>query len=307
MNYGEVLSKAWKIIWKFKVLWIFGILAALGSGGGGNGGGRGNVSYSANNNNNFFNHNFSGQVGAWLANNWWVFVVAAVLIFLLIIVIIVLSTYGRIGLTRGGWEADEGAAKLTFAGLFAECGRYFWRIILLDLLIFLVTVVAGLVIAAGTLGVGVMTLGIGLVCLIPFFCLLVIAGWLVEIFVRLSVISIVGEDVGITEGLRRGWAIIQGHLAESIVMGLVLGIGSGILRFFIALPFLLAAVPLIPAFLSQTQQAFERGAIGAVIVICVWLPFAIFLSGVVESYVGTSWTLTYRRLTGRTATAVEVV
>ena len=38
MNYGEVLSRAWQIIWKYKVLWIFGILAGLGSGGGGSGG-----------------------------------------------------------------------------------------------------------------------------------------------------------------------------------------------------------------------------------------------------------------------------
>src|SRR5258706_12413885 len=57
INIGEVLTKAWKIVWKFKVLWIFGILASCGannnarfnnsfggnSGGGGKGGG-GNIS-----------------------------------------------------------------------------------------------------------------------------------------------------------------------------------------------------------------------------------------------------------------------
>ncbi len=36
MDYGEVLSKAWKIAWKFKVLWIFGILASCGQSRGGN-------------------------------------------------------------------------------------------------------------------------------------------------------------------------------------------------------------------------------------------------------------------------------
>ena len=39
MNFGEILTKAWKIIWKFKVLWIFGILASCGQGGGSGGGG----------------------------------------------------------------------------------------------------------------------------------------------------------------------------------------------------------------------------------------------------------------------------
>ncbi|MGZ9167228.1 MAG: hypothetical protein ACXW4U_18815, partial [Anaerolineales bacterium] len=38
-NFGEVLTRAWQIIWKHKVLWVFGILASCGRGGGGNGGG----------------------------------------------------------------------------------------------------------------------------------------------------------------------------------------------------------------------------------------------------------------------------
>ena len=49
MNYGEVLSSAWKTIWKHKVLWIFGILAGLGAGsGGGSASGRGNVNPNVN-------------------------------------------------------------------------------------------------------------------------------------------------------------------------------------------------------------------------------------------------------------------
>ena len=35
MDYGEVLSRAWRIIWKHKVLWIFGIMAGCTSGSGG--------------------------------------------------------------------------------------------------------------------------------------------------------------------------------------------------------------------------------------------------------------------------------
>jgi len=42
MDFGEILSKAWKTIWKHKILWLFGLLAgcsAASSGGGGGGGG----------------------------------------------------------------------------------------------------------------------------------------------------------------------------------------------------------------------------------------------------------------------------
>src|SRR5215204_6597599 len=32
-NFGEILTRAWQIIWKHKVLWVFGILASCGRGG----------------------------------------------------------------------------------------------------------------------------------------------------------------------------------------------------------------------------------------------------------------------------------
>ena len=38
-NFGEILTRAWQITWKYKVLWIFGILAGCTNGGGGGGGG----------------------------------------------------------------------------------------------------------------------------------------------------------------------------------------------------------------------------------------------------------------------------
>ena len=98
------------------------------------------------------------------------------------------------------------------------------------------------------------TLGLGVLCLIPFFCVLGIVGWVVEIIVRLAVIAITGEDLGVIEGLQRAWNTVRAHLGESIVMGLILGIGSGVVRFVIALPFLAAAIPLIPLMVNQTAR-----------------------------------------------------
>jgi hypothetical protein len=43
MDFGEVLTKAWKIIWKYKILWLFGIFVFLWGGGGGGGGGGGRI------------------------------------------------------------------------------------------------------------------------------------------------------------------------------------------------------------------------------------------------------------------------
>ncbi len=32
MNIGEVLTRAWQITWKYKVLWIFALFASLAGG-----------------------------------------------------------------------------------------------------------------------------------------------------------------------------------------------------------------------------------------------------------------------------------
>ena len=40
-NFGETLTRSWQIVWKHKVLWIFGILASCSRGGGGGSGGGG--------------------------------------------------------------------------------------------------------------------------------------------------------------------------------------------------------------------------------------------------------------------------
>ena len=41
MHYTDLIQRAWKITWRYKVLSIFGILLALASGGGGSGRGGG--------------------------------------------------------------------------------------------------------------------------------------------------------------------------------------------------------------------------------------------------------------------------
>ena len=54
-NFGEVLTRAWQIIWKHKVLWIFGILASCArGGGGGSSGGGGNSGYQTGSGDNPF-------------------------------------------------------------------------------------------------------------------------------------------------------------------------------------------------------------------------------------------------------------
>src|ERR1044071_8759070 len=132
-NFGEILTRAWKIIWKHKVLWIFGILASCGHssgnfnsnrGGGGNGGGVGNL---------------PPQVTQWF--NWieahmvTVIVIFVTVLCIVWIIVAFLSTVGKIGLIRGVQQAEGGAEHLIFGQLFSESMPYFWRMFGLSLIL----------------------------------------------------------------------------------------------------------------------------------------------------------------------------
>ena len=156
MNYSEVFSKAWKIIWKFKALWIFGILASCSrsrtSGFSGSSSGSGSTSW--------FNADgvLAGRVPSlpvnlqtWFLNfqrTWdaepWVILILVMAFLFVILALIVLSMFlgvlGRVGVARGAWLADDGEEKLGFSRIFNESKPYFWRVFLLFLLIFFVSV-----------------------------------------------------------------------------------------------------------------------------------------------------------------------
>jgi len=79
-NIGNILKRAWKILWNYKVLWVFGFLMVLtgangGSGGGGGGGGsynRGLSSTAGNNANNLpgMMSGWSNSMRLWLEQNF---------------------------------------------------------------------------------------------------------------------------------------------------------------------------------------------------------------------------------------------
>ncbi len=108
-NFGEVLTRAWQIIWKHKVLWIFGILAGCGRGsyrfnsssqGGGGEGGFGQLPPEL------------LRILQTIQENMTAFIVAGCILLLLIwAVMIFLGTIGRIGLIRGTFQTPMQVRK----------------------------------------------------------------------------------------------------------------------------------------------------------------------------------------------------
>ena len=140
-NFGEVLTRAWQIIWKNKVLWIFGILASCTRGNGGGGGGGGNTGYqfsSGDGQSPFSNQDFSRigqQIAEWVSENLWIIIAIIAGLFLVSLFFYFIGFVGKIGLIKGIYQAETGIESLNFGELFSGSLPYFWRVFGLNFLV----------------------------------------------------------------------------------------------------------------------------------------------------------------------------
>ncbi len=317
MDYGEVLNKAWKIAWKFKVLWIFGILASCGQSRGG--------SFNFNNSFRTGGNGFSSPIPnlppammdqlyrfAYLFNDptfiWKFAGIVVAVVCVIVIVEVFLGTIGRIGLIKGSAEADAGAEKLSFGGLWKESTPYFWRVFWLSFLIGAPFVIAIIGVAIGFV-VTMIPLAsnnsnmAGLLILLPILCVLLcvilILGIVISFIVTQAERAIVLEDKSILDGFRRGWEVLTKNLGPILIIWLITAAIGFVAAIVIALPLLVVLVPLIIAFIANMNNlnfSFTPWIVAFVCIICVYAPISWLANGILMTYLQSVWTLTYIRI-----------
>jgi hypothetical protein len=298
MDFGSVLTRAWKIIWKYKVLWIFGILAscgqAIGSGGSNSG-----YRYSSQDTNygpqieQYFNQLDPTIIALLIA-------IGIIIGLALIVVTILLGTVGRVGLIRGTVKAEQGAERLTFGELWRDGLTYFWRVFGLNLMIGILILLAVVAIAILGIVLTVGTLGIFLICLIPLLCLFAPVMWIVSIIVEQANVALVVENLSVSEAIKRGWRVVIDNIGNMIVMGLILVVGVSLIGgAIIGLPLFIVAAPATAGVIAGTTEAIRNGLIASGILFLVYLPFLLVLSGILRAYISSAWTLTFMRLTAQ--------
>lgn len=298
MDFGYVLKRAWQIIWKFKVLWIFGILASCGqasSSGGSNSGYRFSIQ----------ENNVSPQIERFFSKLnpgiiWMLIAIGIIIVLALIVLAILLGTVGRVGLIRGTMKAEQGADRLAFGELWRDGLTYFWRIFGLNLLIgvivFLIILALGIIAVVLTIG----TLGLFILCLLPIICLLVPIMWAVSVIIEQANVALVVENLSITDAIKRSWKVVWDNIGTMLVMSLILILGVGIIGgIIIGLPLLIVAAPAVVGVTTGTTVAIREGLIVSGLLFIVYLPFLLVLSGILRAYTSSAWTLTYLRVTNK--------
>ena len=307
MNFAEVLTQAWNIIWKNKILWLFGFFASLGAGGSMN---SGNFNYNFGEN-DF--PNWTENLPPWfnqLQETAIIWVPVVILLTLLFIVILsILNTIGRIGLANGGWLADRPAVPgeeyptLKFNTLWQTSKRYFWRVLLLTVMLGVLALTLGLIVLIPTIGLSVLTLGIGLICLLPLLCVLFVAFGVLVLIANMAVIGIVNEDRNITDSVSHAWMLFKSRPVDIIVIAFILWIMSWVAGFIVGLPTLLILAPVFGGLLSQSEAMLQGSMLLSGILLLLYLPVLLFAQSIIQSYNGVAWTLVYRRISSLLITA----
>jgi len=309
MNYGEILSKAWKIIWKHKILWLFGVLAGCaasgsgGSGGGGAGTGSGGSSsftmqpesldFIAPSTqqavSNFFQFLSSVPVWIWVVLFIGLFVVG----FILSILFLMVGSLGQAGVIKGTGMADSAeldAPPLSFGTIFNALKPHYWKVLLLQLGYRVAGFILTLVLIFPIILLVTCTCCFGLFLLIPI-------GWLINMLLDFTTIAIVEEELGIFTAIGRAWQVITRNLGKVLLMFLILGIGGLIVAMLISFPLLIIPVPLLANLALTGARSVTMGLVMSVLLSLVLVPVLIFLGGVLRAYILAAWTLTFRRLT----------
>ncbi len=318
MNFGEILSKTWKVIWKHKILWLFGFLAGCGAvgssgGGGGGGGSAASTNYQQGNwdgfdsmmpsthrgINEFFRMLADIPTGVWIAIGIGIFL--AIIVFS--VLFLMLGTLGITGVVKGTSMADEAGEDekpLSLKAIFMGLKPFYWKVFLFNLGYQIAGFIVGLMLVLPIILLAVCTCGFGLLLMIPI-------GWLVSLMVTFTTIAMVEEKLDVFKAIGRAWKVLIRNLGNVLLMFLILGVGQIIIGLLLALPILMSFTPLVINGIATSFQTITTGLVITGILLLIFVPLTAFLGGVLRAYVWGAWTLTYRRLVSGESAEPEVL
>ncbi len=309
IDIGRILRRAWQILWRYKVLWIFGLLLVITGGAGGASGSRVTPSNGFPGR-NLNNSPFFQNLGQWFQQNlepvflhlerYLVTIIAVGLGLLLFGMVVgacfaILRYVSEAAVIRMVTEYEETGRKVGFKqGWRMGWSRAAFRMWLIDLFLSLPALAFALVLLGlglavflsvrggiGALAVGslVASLGLVFVYILAFILLMILLVLLSQFFKRIVAL----ENVGVVESIRRGWKMVQRNWKSAALMWLVM-VAVGIAW---AITGAVVTVLLIPVFVLLALPGL----------IVAFLP-ALLAFGIANLFTGSPWTWIIAALAG---------
>lgn len=291
VDFGELLTRAWQIAWKNKVLWAISALPIL-------------VSFLI-----FpiwlfmaFSGDFGPdgmpyQIFRFLENEG---LIVLIILFYGIVfgTSLVLQVVSRSSGTLGVYRAEMGIQPITFVDLIRDGFQYFLRILGISLALALVVIAFFLLFFACTAVASVATIGIGMICIQPLFFLIIPLSWLMMAVMEQAESAVVVDGLGVMDALKRGYELVKSNLLTFGLILVVIYLGLGILMSIIMVPFM------VPMFFFMMRALETTGVpdlnnffrIQALFMV-VLIPVMGVLQGIMLTYLKSAMMVAYLRLT----------
>jgi hypothetical protein len=314
MDIGATISRAVNIVFKHRVLWVLGFLAALA--GGGSGGGT-NFTLPSPGTGGFPIPGGPSALENFNANAVLAGLAGLGCVLLLIgIVLWVVGLIARGGLI-GAVQQIETAGNTSFGTAWRVGASKFWPILGLNVLLILpiaLIVILAVVLFGGAIaaiivgasqaddgGAGIAGGVFGLLCFGGVLaCVGVIVGIVIMALQTFGERAIVLENRGVLESFGRSWEIVRANLGNVILLAVLMFIISLVVGLIVGV---ISAALFLPVVLTAIGEAGGQGvgtgtiALGALSFLAVVIVSAI-VGAIFIAFNSTTWTLAYRQFSG---------
>jgi len=284
MNFdvGEVLSQAWQITWKHRVLWIIGILFGFFM------------------STMFLLMFFPFLLPLLIQNSRMdlmpVFIVGFIIAFLLFFLVLYpISVFAQTSATLGILDSNQDTEHFSASELIKNSLPFFWRVLGLMLLFAVGMNLIFFITQAIMFLLTIVTLGIAAICMTPIMFLMYPAFYIAIIWMEQAMNGIIIDNMTVTDAAKQGWNLIRNNFMSIALMALVVYFGIGLVTGILIVPIM---IPLfvVPFSFIENEPNWTILSI-SMLCIAVFMPLFAFISGWSLIFTKSAWVLTYLRLT----------
>ena len=287
MNFdiGEVLSRAWQITWKHRVLWIIGILMGLFT-------------------SIMFPLMFSPFLFPILAQNLktdvrpLLGIMVGLIIFMLLFILVLypVSVLAQTSITLGVLNANEDKSdNLSAMDLIKRSRPFFCRVLGIMLLYAVGIGLISLIIQAVLLLLTIVTLGLAALCMMPLTLLMYPLLFGSIVWMEQAMNGIIVDNMTIEDAVKQGWNLLRNNLASFTLMALVIYFGVGLVTGALMMPMMVPFF-IVPFSFMEHQTNWPILSI-SILWTLVFIPLFAFITGFSMIFSKSVWVLTYLRFT----------
>jgi len=282
-DFSEVLTRAWQITWKHKVLWIIGILFGFF------------ISI-------MFPLMFSPLLLPMLMQNSKTVLMPGLIIggYIIAFLLFMLALYPitvltQTAVTLGILDVEQDNELFSASELLKRSLPFFWRVLGLMLLFAVGMNLITLIIQTVMFFLTIVTLGLAAICMTPLLFLMYPALYIAIVWMEQAMNGIIVDNMTVMEAARQGWNLVRNNLMSVALMALVIYVGigfvTGIVMVLMLTPFFIVSI----SFMENEPNL----TILSISLLCTvaFIPLFAFISGWSMILTKSAWVLTYLRLT----------